>query len=196
MTRHVDLARFFAEYRRRFGPIRSSAQVVSMSGLLGFIAEDDNIDDVRHAAYMLATVKHETNNTFAPVREAYWTSEAWRKAHLRYYPWYGRGYVQLTWEANYKRAGEAMDIDLTTDPDVAMRPEIAYAIMSNGMRFGWFTGKKLPDYINQDQTDYANARRIINGIDKAALIAGYADQLERCLGAAFFAQPAAVEAEA
>lgn len=54
-------------------------------------------------AYVLATVEWETAKTFKPVREAFWLSEAWRKKNLRYYPFYGRGYVQLTWEKNYKK---------------------------------------------------------------------------------------------
>jgi peptidoglycan hydrolase-like protein with peptidoglycan-binding domain len=51
-------------------------------------------------AYVLATTQWETNQTFKPVREAYWLSENWRKTHLRYHPFYGRGFVQLTWKNN------------------------------------------------------------------------------------------------
>ena len=53
-------------------------------------------------AYGLATAWWETNKTMQPVREAYWLSEAWRKPNLRYYPHYGRGYVQLTWKGDDK----------------------------------------------------------------------------------------------
>ncbi|NTV99551.1 MAG: carboxypeptidase, partial [Chlorobiaceae bacterium] len=49
-------------------------------------------------AYVLATTQWETSQTFKPVREAFWESEEWRKKHFRYYPYYGRGYVQLTWK--------------------------------------------------------------------------------------------------
>ena len=62
-----------------------------------------------YCAYALATAFHETNGTMQPVREAYFlkgNAEAWRKAHLRYYPWYGRGFVQLTWQRNYQRADD------------------------------------------------------------------------------------------
>lgn len=58
------------------------------------------------AAYVIATSYWETNKTMVPVKEAYWLSENWRKDNLRYYPWYGRGYVQLTWEDNYKKASK------------------------------------------------------------------------------------------
>ena len=55
----------------------------------------------RHTAYVLATAYHETAHTMKPVREAFWLSEGWRRDNLRYYPWYGRGYAQLTWRRNY-----------------------------------------------------------------------------------------------
>jgi putative chitinase len=55
--------------------------------------------------------------------------------------------------------------------------------MSYGMRNGSFTGKKLSDYINQNKCDYSNARRIINGVDRQALIAGYANNIEMLLRA-------------
>ncbi len=52
-----------------------------------------------HLSYMLATVYHETAQTMSAVREGLNASDAWRKSHLRYYPWYGRGLVHLTPEA-------------------------------------------------------------------------------------------------
>lgn len=126
------------------------------------------------AAYVLATAYHETAHTMKPVREAFWLSEGWRADNLRYYPWYGRGYVQLTWEDNYKRAGHVLGYDLTTDPDVVMKPQIASHILVRGMKEGWFTGRSLGDYITPDRVDYLNARRIVNRMDKASLIAEHA----------------------
>ena len=125
------------------------------------------------AAYVLATVEHETNRTFMPVREAYWVknAETWRKRNLRYYPWYGRGFVQLTWEENYRKAGEKIGADLISDPDAALRPDHAAKILVQGMKEGWFTGKKLSDYITLKTSEFVSARRIINGMDKADQIA-------------------------
>jgi putative chitinase len=127
-------------------------------------------------AYILATAYHETRATMKPVKEAFWVSNAeeWRSRNLRYYPWYGRGYVQLTWEANYLKAGKALNRDLTTDPDVVMDPQISAEILVMGMLEGWFTGKFLKSYIWEDHKDYVGARRIVNGNDKAALISSYA----------------------
>ena len=128
------------------------------------------------AAYVLATADHETNGTFLPVREAYWlkNAEAWRKRNLRYYPWYGRGFVQLTWEANYLNAGKKIGVDLIKDPDAAMQPDHAAKILVLGMVEGWFTGKKLSDYITLKASEFVSARRIINGMDKADTIAALA----------------------
>lgn len=135
----------------------------------------------QQAAYILATAWHETNFTMKPVKEAYWLTEGWRKRNLRYYPWYGRGYVQLTWDYNYLKAGKDLGIDLTTDPDVVMKPEVSAKILVKGSLEGWFTGKSLKDYINSAKTDYTSARRVINGTDKASAIATYAKAYENAL---------------
>ncbi|MCX8125535.1 MAG: SH3 domain-containing protein [Dehalococcoidia bacterium] len=136
-------------------------------------------------AYVLATVEWETNRTFKPVREAYWLSEDWRKLNLRYYPYYGRGYVQLTWGDNYRRYTERLrsrfperagQIDLVAEPDQALIPEYARFILVDGFKTGAFTGKKLPDYVNEDRTDFLNARRCINRLDRADKIASLAEK--------------------
>lgn len=125
-------------------------------------------------AYVLATAYWETARTMKPVVEAYWLSESWRKRNLRYYPWYGRGYVQLTWEFNYLRAENKLGIPFTEGPDLALEPEHAVKILVTGMVEGWFTGKKLTDYITIDYSNFVGARRMINGTDKAKTIAAIA----------------------
>lgn len=134
-------------------------------------------------AYILATAWWETAQTMKPVREAFYLgdrAEAFRRT-LRYWPWYGRGYVQLTWEANYRRAGEAVGADLIEDPDLAMSAEIAAEVLVQGSLAGWFTAKKLGDYVGIGRRDYFNARRVINGLDSAARIAELADEYEAAL---------------
>lgn len=134
-------------------------------------------------AYVLATAYWETAQTMKPVKEAYWLSEQWRKDNLRYYPWYGRGYVQLTWEENYAKAQGELGIGtvLTADPDNALKPEYATQIIVQGMIDGWFTGKKLSDYITLQASDFYNARRIVNGTDKASTIADIAKAYDAAL---------------
>ena len=127
-------------------------------------------------AYVLATVQHETGDTFEPVREAFWVknAEAWREANLRYYPYYGRGFVQLTWKTNYQKYSDILKVDLVSNPDAALDPVTAAFILVHGFIHGVFTGNKISDYINATRTDYRAARRCINGVDRADLIAGYA----------------------
>lgn len=134
-------------------------------------------------AYVLATALWETAHTMEPVREAFWLSENWRRANLRYYPWYGRGFVQLTWEANYKRADVELHLkgDLVRSPDLALEPSIAARIILTGMTEGWFTGKKLSDYITLKKSDFLNARRIVNGVDQATTIASLASEYDVAL---------------
>lgn len=139
------------------------------------------INNLNAVKYILATVEHETNGTFMPVKEAYWLSEHWRELHLRYYPFYGRGLVQITWETNYKKFSQILTdryeceyIDLVKNPDLALDETFATVILVYGMKHGTFTGKKLDDYFTDKDSYFVGARRIINGVDKAAHIAGLA----------------------
>ena len=125
-------------------------------------------------AYVLATAEWETANTLKPVREAYWMPEIWRKKRFRYYPYYGRGYVQLTWKFNYDRYSKILGIDLVTHPDRALEPAIACFVLVHGFKHGVFTGKAITDFIRQGKTDFVGARRCINGTDKAGKIAAIA----------------------
>lgn len=128
-------------------------------------------------AYILATAYWETARTMKPVKEAYWLSEDWRKKNLRYYPWYGRGYVQLTWEENYKKAAKVLGVPVG-DGSFALKPGFAADILVVGSMEGWFTGKKIPDYITLSKSDFQNARRVINGTDKASEIASLAREYD------------------
>lgn len=97
---------------------------------------------------------------------------------------FGRGLVQLTWCDNYEWADKlAADHglikrgELLADFSLALRPDIAALILVVGMETGAFTGKKLADYITTGaHSEFVNARRIINGTDRADMIATYADK--------------------
>lgn len=134
---------------------------------------NSSIKDLRQQSYVLATIKHEVGNTFEPITEQ--GSEIYLK-EKPYYPFIGRGYVQLTHKENYQRFGNLLNIDLVSNPELANNPEIAWKILEIGMSKGLFTGKKLNDYFNDKTTDWFNARRIINGLDRAEKIASYARQ--------------------
>jgi peptidoglycan hydrolase-like protein with peptidoglycan-binding domain len=128
-------------------------------------------------AYVLATVQHETGNTFQPVEEAYYLgakAEAYRKKTMRYYPYYGRGYVQLTWKGNYEKYGKLLGLDLVKNPAQALRPDVSLYVLVHGMKTGTFTSRKLSDYIIGTKINFRAARAIINGSDKADVIAEHA----------------------
>ncbi len=131
-------------------------------------------------AYILATALHETAHTMKPVRE--YGSEKYLKSK-KYYPYVGMGYVQLTWDYNYKKAGEKLGADFLKNPKLLLDPKFAAPILVIGMIEGWFTGKKLFDYISLLKSDFENARRIINGVDDKVLIAGYAKEYDAALKA-------------
>lgn len=87
--------------------------------------------------------------------------------------YYGRGFVQITWYEVYDKFAKILKIDLLNNPELALMPKVAADILVLGMRDGLFTGVNLEKYFNDEKTDPINARRIINGIDKADTIANY-----------------------
>jgi hypothetical protein len=169
---------FFDAVRAKlFGGSLTQSQVSGINAVLDEW-EKRHLTDLRWLAYMLATDKHETNATMQAVREAYWMSEEWRKTHLRYWPYYGRGLVQLTWEENYRKMSKVVGVDLVANPDAALDLAQAVQVMFEGMMraetgVGDFTGACLEQFFNATTDDPIGARRIINGTDKAPLIAGY-----------------------
>ncbi|HEY3567521.1 MAG TPA: hypothetical protein VGP73_06275 [Thermoanaerobaculia bacterium] len=188
---------FFNGYRSIYGKL-SQLQVSGLDNLLGYIEIDNDVNDLRWAAYMLATVKHECADTFQPITEkgakSYFDKydagtslgkQLGNTVKGDGYTFRGRGYVQITGRANYQKMstnlGLTGDDDLVLHPEYALHPNVAYRIMSYGMRMGSFTGKKLADYIKAGGADYRNARRIINGLDKTDLIKGYAVSFETVL---------------
>ena len=133
-------------------------------------------------SYCLATTEHETGDTFLAVEEAFWLSDNWRRANLRYYPYHGRGFVQLTWETNYQKYQDLTGLPLVSKPELVLGdPDLSTYILIHGSKNGTFTGRKLSDYINSRKKDYYNARRIINGTDKASHIANLAVKWENRL---------------
>jgi hypothetical protein len=109
--------------------------------------------------------------------------------------YYGRGYIQLTWQENYLRAGRALNIGgspdaLADDPSLAMDPQNAYNIMVWWMTEGSPTGDALSDHINGNDADYLGARAIINPYDKNAQdVADNAQDYQRILSASEYYLP-------
>ncbi|MFM7382470.1 MAG: peptidoglycan-binding protein [Microcystaceae cyanobacterium] len=130
------------------------------------------VTDRNQLCYIMATIQHETAATFKPIAE-------YGGASRPYAPYYGRGYVQLTWKYNYAKYSDKLHQDYVSHPDQVMQPDVSLFVIVDGMKNGVFTGKTLGDYISGDHVDFVNARRIINGTDRAELIAGYAQQWQK-----------------
>lgn len=174
--------------RKSWGKLTQS-QVDEINFLVGEFDKDKSIS-YPQAAYMLATTWWETAHTMLPIEE--YGKGKGRKYGQKYdmdgsiykgldHIYYGRGYVQLTWLSNYAFAKKKLKIDLVNHPEYALQREHAVKILITGMKEGWFTGRKLSDYIHQSKKDYVNARRIINGTDKAQKIAEITNVFERAL---------------
>lgn len=164
-------------------PFAGNLTMGQVAGINAILAAWPEKTDPRWIAYALATAFWETAQKMLPIREY---GEGRGQPYAKPAgPWgqsyYGRGLVQLTWYQNYEEANVRLralrvltsDEDLTKTPDLALRPDIAAAIMVSGMAGGWFTGVSLAKYFNADIDDATNARRIINGTDHAAVIAAY-----------------------
>jgi len=161
----------------------TQGQVNGLTAILDEWETNYSTQDDRWLAYMLATAHHETDRTMAPIEE-YGKGKKLRYGKLikmdgKPYNdttaiFYGRGFVQLTWYENYDKAGKKLGLDMLHKPELALSLPVATKIMFVGMIEGWFTGKKLGDYFSATKEDWVNARRIINGTDRAQLISSYA----------------------
>lgn len=185
----IDRATFFAFARRApFGGRLTQQQVEGAEALLDAWDQDGD-GDPRKLAYVLASVFHETGGKMVPVRETFATSDAqairnldraWAAGKLPQVSkpywrdgWFGRGPIQVTHERNYRRVGDLLGIDLVADPGLLMKQPWGARSAVLGMIHGVYTGKKLADYFNGNTNNPKGARRIVNGTDKASLIATY-----------------------
>ena len=188
---------FFFDHARvaLFGGSLTQKQVDGMLALLDYWEARHAAKDDRMLAYLMGTVFHQTDKKMQPIRE-YGSKSYFDK---RYGPppvgtkpalakalgntqqgdgsrYCGRGYVQLTGPHNYRDWGNRLGLALEATPDLALQAGPAMQILVEGSLLGTFTGKKLGDYFNPAKGDWRNARRVINKLDKADLIAGHARQ--------------------
>ena len=178
---------FFDAIRPLFGGTLRQNQV---EGLEILLKATEGLP-LRHRAYILATSFHETGPAssdlhMTPRREIWGPTPAQKRYEGRVdlgntqpgdgKRFMGRGYVQITGRANYNRASTIVGRDLVSNPDLTMDPDIAAQIIVHGMLHGWFTGRKMSDF-----DSYVNMRRVVNGTDRAELIAGHAEKFEAAL---------------
>lgn len=153
----------------------------------------------QHAAYIFATAWHESAKRMQPVSEfgkgakhryGQWFKNSrgvkngvrngaknWPRYLYSEYPhlYYGRGLSQLTWLDNYIRATEELGVDFANNPEIANKPEHSADILVTGSMQGWFTTRSIPQKITYGHfQEFIDARGVINGKDKAKMIAEYA----------------------
>ena len=128
----------------------------SLSQVLNFMQNDDNVSNKKEASYFLATAKTESDYSLQRWESDYLCGEKGvpyqgkpcQKA-LNYYrssdgkanyyskgvdstgvPYFGRGLIQLTHNYNYEKYGKLIGVDLLDDGDKALIPENSYKVAS------------------------------------------------------------------
>jgi putative chitinase len=177
---------FFDNVRRDlFKGTLTQSQVDGMEYILGIwerhYEEANPRDGTKWLAYALATFYHETAYTMNPIEEyGKGSGKSYGQATGPYgQKYYGRGHVQLTWEDNYKKGQQylkdryGVEANIHPEAHKMLHEETSALVSFDGMVYGWFTGVGLPKYFNATVEDPVNARRIVNGTDKASTIANY-----------------------
>jgi putative chitinase len=213
----MDRKAFFTAIRPMFGGSLSQSQVDGLNRLLDvwhkYYAINGSAEEL---AYNLATSFHETAATMQPITErgsrSYFNKyEPGTRIGKRLgntqkgdgYRFRGEGDVQNTGRANARKATKRLNevfglgIDLEVNPDQRGDPFISAHSLFLGNREGWWTGRDLGGYIDgvdesdaEDRAEYVKARAVVNGKDRADLIAGYAVKFEAALKAADYGKKA------
>lgn len=215
MTYIFDRKIYFDSVRASlFNGSMTQQQVEGQEAILGeweLPQVGEQIDDLRHLAYPLATTLHETASTMWPIEEyGKGSGQPYGKKDPETgQTYYGRGYVQLTWRDNYRKATQKLglkgDADLEWHAAMALDPQIAADVMFRGMTEGWFRSdskgaQTLARYFNATTDDAYGAREIINGdktkvpswsggVSIGNLIKGYHGKFLTALKAAKIEQP-------
>jgi putative chitinase len=160
------------------GPAASLAIRGSSGGFISEWEELDTSHDDRKLAYILATTLHETADTMQAIHEGF--DESYWQSDYADDGYWGRGFVQLTWEDNYENMSDEVGVDLTEREEAALLPAISANVTVDGMLDGDFTGQGLDTYFPvtqaenqppvQGDPDWYNARQTVNGTVAAGAI--------------------------
>ncbi len=181
-----------------FGGRLRQGQVKGLVAFLDFWEANHSKKDDRWLAYILGTAHHEVDRKMQPIKEyggkAYFKRmydiEGDRPRVARVLGntqpgdgvrFHGRGFVQITGRKNYEDWAVRLNVNLIDNPDLALDIDVATRIIFGGMMDGTFTGKKLSHYFTGEKEDWRNARRIVNGTDRADLIADHAKRYYRAI---------------
>lgn len=147
-------------------PAKSRAAARINLPLIAKALENEHILNSNVLAYALATIEHETAETFQPIDEFKGRKSARRLGYEGGTNYYGRGFIQLTHLRNYQKVGAriGMGDQLVKNPELASKPEIAARVLAaffkdNGIARlatnGSFVAARRP--INPDYQGYAIA---------------------------------------
>jgi hypothetical protein len=172
----VDLQPDF-EFRRSERPANRERSVSA-------IIREAEAQDLTRAqiAYVLATAEHESasfgtleefaSGTMFEGREDLGNTQPGDGPRFK-----GRGYVQLTGRLNYTAYANRSGIQVVQLPVILMNwPALSVWVLVDGMRRGAYTGHRLDKFVNKTKQDFINARRVVNGLDRAEKIAKLATQ--------------------
>lgn len=182
-----DRYKFFDSVRKNlFAGKMTDAQVNGMEYKLQQWEQKPYSDDLRHLAYALATSYHETGTRMEPVREGFCETDQEARAYVKKHGYnyaevdpvtgqvyYGRGDIQTTWAANYKKAGQALGYGdaLYFNPEKMLEVKISADALYLGMTEGWYRASSdgrrqtLDRYfsVSNNVDDPYGAREIVNG---------------------------------
>lgn len=200
----IDKTKFYAGIRKVYDVYDDAGlHYAGTDAIIDQWNADSRLSDLRWLAYILATAYHETAFKMYPVREtlaktdgaavrAMERSPYYQRLQRKYWRqnsetgeyYFGRGYVQLTHDFNYQKADKRFDIDPDQNrdesyywnPENALDPEKAIRVTYDGMVYGWYVPSRclLRHFEPNREADWIEARKIINGTDRADQIAEHA----------------------
>ena len=124
------------------------------------LSDEFKYTDLAQISYILATASHESGS-FKYTEEINGRQQAVRLGYRGGANYFGRGYLQLTHDYNYKKIGKVLNVDLLNNPQlVATDKALASRILCL-----WFTTYQHPidRHINTNKIDYWTARTLVNG---------------------------------
>lgn len=178
---NFDRKKYFDSVRPSlFSGSMSQDQVEGQEAILGeweLPQVEPAMTDLRWLAYSLATTYHETSKEMQPIEEyGHGSGQPYGATDPETgQKYFGRGFVQLTWRDNYRKATQELGLkgesDLEWHADMALDPQVAADVMFQGMKEGWFrkadgTPNNYAKYFNDSRDDPYEAREIINGDKK------------------------------
>ena len=200
---------FFTDADRNlFSPPLNDAQRGGMREVLDYWLTHHRESDPRWLAYIFASIYHETGHKMIPVREGFKSSDKDARDHVRMMfikgivnrdyaepvggiSYFGHGRVQTTHLQNYQKLSLRFGRDFVKDPSLLLDSRIDVEVAVEGHIEGLWTSRQLSEFISGGKCNYKDARRIVNGQDKADLIASYAVSFEWAIGMATRTVPVA-----